>query len=200
MANLPLMNRRALLKKATLCSPALLLPSCTSFADLALRQQFLIGTQQIRGNLLPFFPLQQQLQGVGQLSLSNPMIAMAPDINKVRIGLTTTAAAASGLGSLTGIPVLESISGHSTSGACQVACGLRYDPNTRGIFLKEPVIERLDLQNISPTLTEPFKALINTLAPKILDQRPIHTIEQSLASRFLNAFAIQENGIALKFS
>ena len=194
------MTRRKLLKQASLLSPAILAPSCTSIADLALRQQYLIGTQQILSQLLPFFPFQQQLPNVGTLSLANPVFEMAPDIHKVRIGLTTTAAAASGLAALTGIPALGSIAGRSTSGTCQLACGLRYDPSTRGIFLKEPQVEKLDLQNISPALTNPFRSLINTFGPQILDQRPIHTLEPSLASRFLNSFAIQENGIALKFT
>ena len=194
------MNRRSLLKKATLCSPALLLPACSTIADLALRQQYLIGTSQILSKLLPFFPLKQELQSIGQLSLANPVFTMAPDINKVRIGLTTTAAVSSQLGALTGIPALGNLGGRSTSGTTQVACGLRYDPKTRGIFLKEPEIEKLDLQNISPAYTNPLRGLINTLGPQLLDQRPIHTLEPSLASRFINSFEIQPNGIALKFT
>jgi len=193
------MDRRSLLKKATLSSPALLLASCGPIADLALRQQYLIGTQQILGQLLPFFPFQRQYQGLGQISLAKPTFTMAPDINKVRIGLTTSAATATGLGRLTGIPALENFSGRSTSGTCQLACGLRYDTKTRGIFLKEPEVEKLDLQNIPTTYTNPLRSLINTLGPQLLDQKPIHTLEPSLASRFLNDFTIQQNGIALKF-
>ncbi len=169
-------------------------------ADLALRSQYLIRTSQITGQLLPYFPFQRDIGGYGRLGLNNPVFSLLPDRNKVRIGLTTQVGAASGLGELTGIPALGQIAGRSTSGSCQLACGLRYDRQTRGIYLDRPEVEGLELQHLSSSLTGPFRQLINLIGPSLLQQQPIHTLEPSLASRFLNTMVVQEDGIALKFS
>ena len=194
------MTRREIFTKGALLSPAVFLPSCATVADLALRGQYLIRAEQILAQLLPFFPFQRQLSGVGQVSLSNPVFSMAPDINKVRVGLTTGLAAAPALAELTGIPALRQIAGRQTSGTCQLACGLRYDPQTRGIFLREPMIERLEFENLSASLTTPFTQVINLFGPQFLDRHPIHTLEPSMATRFLNSMEVQPGGIALKFS
>ncbi|MFT6178209.1 MAG: hypothetical protein ACJAQT_003531 [Akkermansiaceae bacterium] len=194
------MNRREILRKASILSPAIAFPACSTVADLALRQQYLIRTDQILAQLLPFFPFQQNYSGVGQLSLSDPVFTMAPDLNKVRVGLTSHIVAASGLGELTGIPALGRIAGQGTSGTCQLACGLRYDSKSRGLYLKEPAIERFEFDRLSSTLTQPLQQIVNLFGPQFLDQRPIHTLEPSLATRFLNSMEVQPGGIALKFS
>jgi|GEM_PF-1669204 len=194
------MTRREIFRKWALLSPVILAPSCATVADIALRGQYLIRIDQIMGQLLPFFPFHRQISGVGQVSLSNPIFSMAPDINKVRVSLTTGVTAASGLAELTGIPALGQIAGRGTSGTCQLACGLRYDPTTRGIFLREPMIERLEFQHLSSSLTTPFTQVVNLFGPQFLDRHPIHTLEPSLATRFLNSMVVQPGGIALKFS
>lgn len=200
MGQLSAMTRREILHRAKLLSPVIILPSCSTVADLALRSQYLIRTDQILAQLLPFFPFQRQVSGVGQIALADPVFAMAPEINKVRVGLTTSMAAASGLAELTGIPALGRFAGRRTSGTCQLACGLRYDPETRGIFLNEPAIEKLDLDQVPPSFTTPLRTLVNSFGPQFLNQHPIHTLEPSLASRFLNAMVVQPGGIALKFA
>jgi hypothetical protein len=193
------MNRRDLLRRAALCSPGFFLPGCATVADLALRNQFFIPTNYIAAKLNPYFPFQRGYQDVGQLSLSNPVFSMVPDQNKVRVGLTTGMLAGSRLGELSGIPALGQFAGMSTGGTCQLACGLRYDPASRGIFLKEPVVEKLDIQNFSTALTTPFRQLVNMFGPALLDKHPIHTLDASLASRFLQGMEVQPTGIALKF-
>jgi hypothetical protein len=197
---MPPMTRREIFTKGALLTPAIFTPSCATVADMALRGQYLIRVEQILAQLLPFFPFQRQISGVGQVSLSNPVFTMAPDINKVRVGLTTGIVAASGLAELTGIPALGQIAGRGTSGTCQLACGLRYDPATRGIYLREPAIEKLEFQHLSSSLTTPFTQLVNLFGPQLLDRQPIHTLEPSLATRFLKQMEVQPGGIVLKFS
>jgi len=199
------MKRRDLLKKLPLAAAAPALPLINSCATNGLSlgpgltPQYLINTQMILSKLLPFFPFKQNVSGLANLSLIQPTFAMAPDINKVRIGLGLTAAASQGLGALTGIPALDALSGRSTNGRAQVACGLRYDKATRGIYLKEPNIEQLDLANIPSQYTNSARGLLNTFGPQLLDKRPIHTLDSSLATSVLKSMTVQNNGIALGF-
>ncbi len=193
------MNRREILRKAALFSPALALPACQTVSDIALLSQFFIPTTHIAAKLKPHFPFRRGYQDVGQLMLSNPVFSMVPDQNKVRIGLTTGMMVGSRLGQLSGIPALEQMAGMSSGGTCQLACGLRYDRETRGIYLKEPVLEKLEIDHFSSTLMDPFRQLVNMFGPGLLDKRPIHTLDPSLASRFLSGMVVQPTGIALKF-
>lgn len=194
------MNRRDFFLKASIAPPALILTSCGTLADLALRSQYLIRTDQIMNSLAPFFPFRRSVNGVGELALANPVFAMVPDRNKVRIGLSTGLTAASGLGKLTGIPALDQLGGQAAAGTCQLACGLRYDRDTRGIYLNEPEIETFESSRLSSSLTNPLRSVINLFGPQFLDRHPIHILEPSLATRFLNAMEVQPGGIALKFA
>jgi len=124
---------------------------------------------------------------------------MAPDINKVRVGLGVQASVAQGLAQATGIPALGGFSGLTRSGNCVIACGLRYDKSTRGIYLKDPVLETLDMVDIPTYYTSQAQNLINTFGPKLLDKYPVHTLEKSLAARVLSSMTVKENGIALSF-
>lgn len=176
-----------------------MLPGCGTVADLVLRNQFFIPTSHILAKLGPLFPFSRSYQSAGQMSLSNPVFSMVPEQNKVRLGLTAAMTAGSQIGQLSGISVLGNLAGLTTGGTCQLACGLRYDPTTRGVFLKEPVVEELDIHNFSSALSEPFRQVVNLFGPQILDKHPIHTLEPSLASRFLGGMEVQPTGIALKF-
>ncbi len=124
---------------------------------------------------------------------------MVPEQNKVRIGLTTGMLAGERLGQLSGIPALGQIAGMSTGGTCQLACGLRYDRETRGIYLKDPVLEKLEIEHFSQVLTDPFRQVVNMFGPGLLDKRPIHTLDPSLASRFFAGMVVKPTGISLKF-
>ena len=196
------MNRREILRKAALLSPVVVLPSCSTIADLALRSQFFIPTAELLSRFNPFFPFQQSYQNVAQLNLSNPVFSMVPDQNKVRIGMTTGVTTGSGLGSLAGLAGLGnlgSLAGLNTGGTCQIACGVRYDQKTRGIYLSEPKLEKLDITGISSSLTGPFTQLVNTFGPQILDKNPVRTLEPSLAASFIDRMVVEPTGIALKF-
>jgi len=196
------MKRREILRKAALFSPAVVLPACSTVANLALKSQLFIPTSEILSRFSPFFPFQQSYQGLANLSLSNPVFSMLPEENKVRLGMTTGLSTGAGLGSstggLAGLAGLGKLAGLNTGGTCQLACGLRYDQETRGIFLSDPVVEKLDITGISSTYSEPFRQLVNAFGPKILDKYPVRTLEPSLAASFLNKMVVEPTGIALK--
>ena len=199
------MKRREILRKAALFSPAVVMPSCSTVANLALKSQLFIPTSELLARFSPFFPFQQSYQGLANLSLSNPVFSMLPEQNKVRLGMTTGLSTGSGLGSstgglagLAGLSGLGKLAGLNTGGTCQIACGLRYDQKSRGIFLNEPVIEKLDITGIPSAYSDPFRQLANAFGPKILDRQPIRTLEPSLAASFLNKMVVEPTGIALK--
>jgi len=195
------MKRRTLIKNLPLLATFPLLKSCggTGTGLSSLLPQYIINTGMITEQLLPHFPFQKSFAGIGQINAINPRISMAPEINKVRVGLGIQTALSQGLGAMTGLPLLNSLAGTTQSGTCQFACGLRYDPDTRGIFLKEPEIEHLQLGNIPNYYTGQAKQLLNAFGPQIIDRYPVHTLEKSFASRILKNMTVTKNGISLGF-
>ena len=195
------MNRRHLIKHLPLLALAPALKSCAgSGMGLGkLLPHYLVTTDMMLRQMLPHFPFRQDFQGIGSLSASNPQFSLVPEQNKVRIGLNLQTALSSGLSSLTGIPSLRALAGQQYSGSSQVACGLRYDSKTRGIYLNEPVLESLSLSGIPQHYTDQAKSLMNAFGPSILDRYPVHTLEPSLASRVLQKMTVTNKGIALGF-
>ena len=196
------MNRQQFLRKLPLVVGPLSLSSCTSLTNigrLALQSNYLVDTNSLLSRLIPFFPFNRQYSGVGQVNLTQPTLAMVPEKNKVRLGLTATAGLADQLGQNTGLSFLNNLAGRTTSGTCQLACGLRFEPSNNGIYLKEPELEELNLQGLASSYTEPARGLINLVGPEILDKHPVHTLEPSFATRALSELSIQKNGLLLDF-
>ena len=192
------MKRRDLLKSIPMLTGSVVFSSCAGITS-ALIPNYLISSNMIISRLLPHFPYSQSAQGIGQVRLTNPAVSFAPDINKVRLNLGVEAGLSNTLSQLTGIKALDSITKLSTKGSCQIACGLRYQKETRGIYLQNPTVEKLQLSNIPAQYADQSKSLINTLAPHLFNQYPIHTLEASLATRFLGSMTVKSNGIALGF-
>ena len=196
------MNRSEFLRKSVLLTTPALLPSCSNLSNLgrlALQSSYLVNTSSLLSRLLPFFPFNKQYQGIGQLGLSQPVLSMVPEQNKIRLGMTATAGLADQLGQNLGLDLLRGLGGQSTSGTCQLACGLHFNPADNGVYLKEPVLEQLNLGNLGSQYTEPMRGLVNLIGPQILDRHPIHTLQSSFATRALQSLVVKDNGLLLDF-
>lgn len=190
-------TRRDLLKQFPLLAGGAVIASC---AGIPILPQYIISNQMILKELLPHFPYNKSFAGIGSMSLTSPQISFVPDINKVRLNMGLGLGLSQQVSEITGINIPGLTSGSTQqNGSCQVACGLRYDRNTRGIYLKDLAIESLQLSNIGNSYTSNARSLVNAFAPAILDKTPIHTLEPSIATKFLGSMTIQNNGIALGF-
>ena len=145
----------------------------------------LIKPQMMMSKLAPHFPYQKGYKGLVDLNFSNPVLSMVPEADKVRVGLTT-------LGGLTG-------SGKQLGGRCQIACGLHYDPKTRGIFLKDSVVEDFTLNGISSQLTSGIRDVANLVGKDLLERYPVYTLGNSAGLGFLKKMNVTGEGVLLSF-
>ena len=109
---------------------------------------------------------------------------MVPNAEKVRVGLTTAAG-------ITG--------GQQVSGRCQIACGLRYDPKTREIFLKDATLEDINLNGVSNQLTSGFKNITNTIGNDILERYPVYSLANKSGIGLLKSMNVVDEGVELSF-
>ena len=190
-------TRRELLKQIPLITGSLALGSCASAPFLP---KYRITNSMILQTLMPHFPFNKNFAGIGSVTLTAPQVSFAPDINKVRLNMGLGVGLNDAISHITGIQIPGLTTGNTQQqGTCQIACGLRYDRYSRGIYLKDPTIEDLQLSSIASSYTSGAKDIINALAPTILDQYPIHTLQPSIATTFLGSMTVQNNGISLGF-
>lgn len=196
------MNRRQSLRQLSLLATPLAFSSCSQVANLgrlALQSNYLVDTKSMLARMIPYFPFNQEYSGIGQINLSNPQLSMVPDQNKIRLGLAANAGLANSLTQQSGLDFLRNLGGQSTSGNCQLACGLRFNPEDNGVYLKDPVVEQLNLSGLASNYTEPTRNLLNLVGPQILDRHPIHTLESSFATRVLQTLTVKPEGLLLDF-
>ncbi len=196
------MNRRQSLRQLSFLASPFAVSSCAELGNLgrlALQNSYLVGQQSLLSRLLPNFPFSRQYGGIGQLSLSQPVLAMVPEQNKIRLGLTTSAGLSQGLGQGTGIDFLKNLGGRATSGRCQLACGIRFEPKDNGIYLKDPVLEEFQLDGLASSYSDSARSLVNLVGPQILDRYPVHTLQSGFATRALQAMTVRKEGLLLDF-
>jgi len=194
------MNTRQFLKSLAFTAPPLLFAACGgSSLGPNLFPQFLLKTDIIQDELDNLFPFARNMNQVGGLQFSNPILDTAPEINKMRLGLQLSGKLSPGLALATSIPHLKALASEERSGHCQVACGFRYDPKTREVFLHEPVVESLEVGSFPDYYSAQITRLVNFLGTQMFRQTPVHTLEDTFANRHLKGFSVQQDGVALQF-
>jgi len=176
-------------------SAGTLLNSCADMGQLGglgniglgpgLMPTLLIKPQMMMSKIAPQFPYNKNYQGLVDLNFSDPVLSMVPEADKVRVGLTT-------LGGLRG-------GGQQLGGRCQLACGLHYDPETRGIFLKDSVLEDFSLAGIPNQLTSGIRDVANLVGKDLLERYPVYTLGNQTGLGFLKKMNVTDNGILLSF-
>ena len=195
MENQHTLSKRQFLLSLGSLSTGTLLTNCAGMSQLGdlgtlglskgLMPTLLITPQTMMSKLTPHFPYQQNYQGLVGLNFSNPVVSMVPDAEKIRVGLTT-------LGSITG-------TSQQLGGRCQLACGLRYDPETRGIFLKDSTLEEFTLNGVNPQLTTGLKDITNLIGTNILERYPVHTLANQTGIGLLKTMNVTNQGVKLAF-
>ncbi len=190
----PISKRQFLLSIGTL-GASVVLNNCAGINQLGglgniglgpgLMPTFLIKPQMMMSKLTPHFPFQQGYKGLADISFSNPVLSMVPESDKVRVGLTT-------LGGIRG-------TGRKLGGRCQIACGLNYDPKTRGIYLKDSVVEDFTLTGVSSQLTSGIRDVANLVGKNLLERYPVYTLGDSAGLGLLKKMNVTDQGILLSF-
>ncbi|MDB9741327.1 DUF1439 domain-containing protein [Akkermansiaceae bacterium] len=145
----------------------------------------LIKPQTIVSKLAPHFPYRKNYQSLAGVSFDDPVVSMVPNAEKVRVGLTT-------LAGLNGV-------GQQIGGRCQLACGLRYDPESRGIYLKDATLEDFSFNGANSQLTSGFASVANSVGNTILERYPIYSLANYPGAGLLKNMNVTNEGIALGF-
>ncbi|HEU4774135.1 MAG TPA: hypothetical protein VFS82_06400 [Lysobacter sp.] len=114
-----------------------------------------------------------KLGGLASLRLGNPTLSIPYDSHRLRLGFNVDAMA---LGSE--VPV--------ASGRISISSGLRFDTQTLGLHLQDPVIESIDMPSLGGALKEGPRELVNTWLAQYARDEPVYRLDDSLVQRLVS--------------
>jgi hypothetical protein len=145
----------------------------------------------VNATLAEKFPVDQPLKyGIvsGNLNISNPTILGQSGSDKLAVG--------------TAFKFTNFLIPNGISGEINLASGIKYNPTTKNLYLKNPMVNEIKFQNESlmSKLPEGIKGAIGTVIAETIAKKPIYNIEKSIpASGFVKGIDVRNGQIYLTF-
>jgi len=88
-------------------------------------------------------------------------------------------------------------------GAIAITSGVRYDSETKNLYLKDPMLDKLELQNssLAKMITPSIKQEIFKIVAEVVTQYPVYNLKNSagMASSFVKDITIKDRNLYLNF-
>ncbi|MEG3158460.1 DUF1439 domain-containing protein [Lysobacter zhanggongensis] len=149
-----------------------LLAGCSTLNTLGalLGSQVTFTQPQLQHALDGNFPKQyERLGGLVSLRLTNPTLSIPYDSSRLRLDFDVGLSA---MGSSVG-----------TTGHFALSSGLRFDPQTRGLHLQDPVLESVDVPALGGVMSGTSRELLNTWLADYARDEPVYRLESTLLDR-----------------
>lgn len=151
----------------------LLIAGCATLNSVGamLGSQVTFTQPQLQQSLSRNFPKQyDELGGLVTLTLMNPRLSIPHGDNRLRLDFDVGfGALGSGPGSRTGHFALSS--------------ALRFDPGTRGLHLRDPTIEHVDVPALGGMMNTTSRQLLNSWLADYSRDEPVYRFDNSLLDR-----------------
>ena len=167
---------------------ALFLTACSTMGAL-LGDEVRFTPLQLQHSLDRNFPKHyEKLGGLVSLTLMNPRLTIPQDENRLRVDFDL------GLGAL-------GSDSSRPSGHFALTSALRYDPATRGLHLKDPRIEQVDVAALGGAMNASSRALLNSWLDDYAHDEPVYRFDNSLldrlGSRRIGTTAIEDGSVVV---
>lgn len=145
---------------------AVLLTGCAT--NMLLPKELTMSAVELTTRLERRFPVERTAGGLVDLTFSKPMVTLAAPRMQVRIDvkgrLLLSDATTEGTLTLSGIP--------------------HYEPATRGLFLKEARVDRIDLSRVPEALNTALSRVASQLVKSQFEEKPFHTFKEEDFRKF----------------
>jgi hypothetical protein len=142
---------------------ALSLAACAASIFPFIPDHYTFSRQQVQAAVDRKFPYQRQLAQVFDITLSNPVLALQTDANRVSISLDA----------VLGSPFL----GHPVNAVFTLSSQLAYDAARHSVVLHSPTVEHVDVGRLAGDYGEQINAAAAVLVTQLLDNYPIYTFK-----------------------
>jgi len=157
----------------TFALAALLVAGCSTLNSLGamLGSQVTFTQPQLQHALNRNFPKEyDKLGGLVSLRLTNPTLSIPYDSARLRLDFDV------------GLSAMGS-SSLATSGHFALSSGLRFDPQTRGLHLQDPVIESVDVPALGGVMSGTSRELLSSWLDDYALEEPVYRLDNSLLDR-----------------
>jgi len=169
-----------------------LISGCVSVDPQGRGYSIAIPLNIVNSTLAKNFPVNEKLQyGIisGNLNIANPNVFGKSGSDKLGVGTTFK---------FTNVFIPNGI-----SGSINLASGVRYDANSRNLYLKNPIVNTIKFQNQSliSKLPTGVQNAIGVLISETIAKKPIYNLKKStgVATNFVRGIDIRNGQLFLTF-
>ncbi|MEX2381183.1 MAG: DUF1439 domain-containing protein [Opitutales bacterium] len=148
-----------------------LLVIATGAALLYLREQeFVVHLSEadLQEEIDEAFPVEKQFVVLLTLRLSEPRVMLVEGSDRVHYQMRASV----------------TVPGREFSGTGRISGELRYDAETRDLYIDQSVVEEIDIEAVPSQYQVPLREAADLLARQHLDRHPVYTLDEEFFQRF----------------
>jgi Protein of unknown function (DUF1439) len=154
---------RAALTGCSVLGITLSLAACASPTFPFMPSHYTFSQQQVQEAVQRKFPYQRTVSQLFDVALSNPVVGMLPDANRVSVKLDARFAS----------PLLQ----QPVDGVFTLSSELAYDAASRSVILKSPTVDNVSVNGQAQMYTQQINSAAALLATQLLTNYPIYTFK-----------------------
>ncbi|OLL29983.1 hypothetical protein BTH42_19355 [Burkholderia sp. SRS-W-2-2016] len=154
---------RAALSGCSALGITMSLAACASPTFPFIPSHYTFSQQQVQDAVQRKFPYQRTVSQVFDVALSNPVVGLLPDANRVSVKLDARFAS----------PFLQ----QPVDGVFTLSSELAYDPGSHSVILKSPNVDNVSVNGQAQAYTQQINAAAALLATQLLTNYPIYTFK-----------------------
>ena len=145
-----------------------------------------ISTEEVNDAFAKVFPMRKK-SSFGAVAFNRALLKPSTESDRVALSVAF---------GMTSFEIPEGI-----EGALTLSAGLRYDPKSKKIYLKEvtPVDVLFNDASLSKYISKEAKAALNVIAMRALSDVEIYQVKESFAARFIKNISVSKGKIVLEY-
>ncbi|MFC0398026.1 DUF1439 domain-containing protein [Paraburkholderia rhizosphaerae] len=156
-------RRRFLLASAAAGAAAVSLSACAASIFPFIPDHYTFSQQQVQDAVQRKFPYQRTVSQVFDVTLTNPVVGLLPDSNRVSVRLDARFAS----------PFLA----QPVSGVFTLSSRLEYDAASRSVVLRSPGVDNVNVSGDAAAYAQQISAAAGLLATQLLANYPVYTFK-----------------------
>jgi hypothetical protein len=157
-------SRRAFLVAACAAAGAAIsLGACATGTFPFIPDHYTFSQQQVQDAVQRKFPYHRSVQQIFDVSLTNPVVVLLPDRNRVAVRLDAQLES----------PLMQ----QPVNGVFTLSSELAWDSTSRSVVLKSPTVDSVDMQGAAAAYAQQVGAVAAAAATQLLNNYPVYTFK-----------------------
>jgi hypothetical protein len=156
-------RRRFLIGACTAAGVTLSLSACAASIFPFIPDHYTFSQQQVQDAVQRKFPYQRTVSQVLDVALTNPVVGLRPDANRVSVRIDARLAS----------PFMP----QPVSGVLTLSSQLEYDAASRSVVLKSPSVDNVTVSGDAQAYSQQINQAAALLATQLLTNYPVYTFK-----------------------